>query len=112
MPKPPRPERKVRVDLREMLNAIRYTARSSRGWRMLPTNFGLWQTIYRWFRRFVRRMLFQMIHNVSLMRDRELTRRRASPTARLLRRRRARHATRLVAIGITRTERTGFTPQR
>ena len=38
---------------------------------MLPTNFGPWQTVYWWFRRFVRRMLFQTIHDVSLMLDRE-----------------------------------------
>ena len=71
MPKPPRCGRKVSVDLREMLNAIRYMARSGGGWRMLPTNFGQWQTVYWWFRRFIRRMLFQTIHDVSLMLDRE-----------------------------------------
>ena len=62
-----------------MLNAIRYMARSGGGWRMLPTNFGLWQTVYWWFRRFVRRMLFQTIHDVSLMLDRERAGREASP---------------------------------
>ena len=56
LPKPPRRGRKVSVDLREMLNAIRYMARSGGGWRMLPTNFGPWQTVYWWFRRFVRRI--------------------------------------------------------
>ena len=80
MPKPPRRGRKVSVDLREMLNAIRYMARSGGGWRMLPHNFGPWQTVYWWFRRFVRRMLFQTIHDVSLMLDRELAGREASPT--------------------------------
>ena len=40
MPKPPKRGRKISVDLREMLNAIRYMARSGGGWRMLPTNFG------------------------------------------------------------------------
>jgi transposase len=43
------------VDLREVLNAIRYMARSAGGWRMLPVHFGPWQTIYWWFRRFVRK---------------------------------------------------------
>ena len=61
LPEPPRRGRKVGVDLREILNAIRYMARSGGGWRMLPTNFGPWQTVYWWFRRFVRRMLFQTI---------------------------------------------------
>ena len=73
--------RKRRSDLREMLNAIRYLARSGVGWRMLPINFGPWQTVYWWFRRFVRRLLFQTIHDVALMIDRELAGREASPTA-------------------------------
>jgi len=84
MPKPPKRGRKVSVDLREMLNAIRYMARSGGGLRMLPTNFGPWQTVYWWFRRFVRRMLFQTIHVVSLMLDRERAGREASPTAGVL----------------------------
>ena len=41
-----------------MLNAILYMARSGGGWRMLPMNFGPWQTVYWWFRRFIRRLLF------------------------------------------------------
>ena len=80
MPTLPRRGRKISVDLREMLNAIRYMARNGGGWRMLPHNFGPWQTVYWWFRRFVRRMLFQTIHDVSLMLDRELAGREASPT--------------------------------
>ena len=84
LPKPPKRGRKVSVDLREMLNAIRYMARSGGGWRMLPKDFGPWQTVYWWFRRFVRRMLFQTIHDVSLMLDRERQGREASPTGGVL----------------------------
>ena len=51
---------------------------------MLPTNFGPWQTVYWWFRRFVRRMLFQTIHDVSLMLGRERAGREASLTAGVL----------------------------
>ena len=40
-----------------------------------------WQTVYWWFRRFVRLMLFKTIHNVALMLDRERVGRGASPTA-------------------------------
>ena len=80
LPKPPKRRRKVSVDLRETLNAIRYMARSGGGWRMLPTNFDPWQTVHWWFRRFVRRMLFQTIHDVSLMLDRERAGRKASPS--------------------------------
>ena len=37
--------RKPSVDLREVLNAIRYVARSAGGWRMLPIHFGPWRTV-------------------------------------------------------------------
>jgi putative transposase len=63
--------RPVAVDLREVLNAIRYLARSGGGWRMLPKDFPPWQTVYWWFRRFVRRFMFL---------DRERAGREASPT--------------------------------
>ncbi len=82
--RPPKRGRKISVDLREMLNAVRYMARSGGGWRTLPTNFGPWQTVYWWFRRFVRRMLFQTIHDVSLMLDRERAGREASPSGGIL----------------------------
>ena len=49
LPKPPKRGRPASVDLREMFNAIRYIARSGGGWRMLPQNFGPWQTVYWWF---------------------------------------------------------------
>ena len=62
-----------------MLNAIRYMARSAGGWRMLPTDFGPWQTVYWWFRRFVRLLLFRTIHDIALMMDRERVGREASP---------------------------------
>src|SRR5258708_22587372 len=34
--------RPARTDLREVLNAIRYLARSGGGWRMLPKDFPPW----------------------------------------------------------------------
>ena len=37
---------KASVDLREVLNASRYLARSAGGWRMLPVYFGPWRTVY------------------------------------------------------------------
>ena len=46
LPKPAKTGRQRQVDLREVLNAIRYMARSSGGWRMLPRDFPPWQTVY------------------------------------------------------------------
>ena len=84
LPKPSRRGCRPAVDLREVLNAIRYMARGAGGWRMLPVHFGAWQTVYWWFRRFVRRLLFRTIHDVALMLDREAAGREASPTGGVL----------------------------
>ena len=67
--------------MREVLNAIRYLARSGGGWRMLPKDFPPWPTVYWWFRRFVRRFLLQTIHDVALMLDRERVGREATRPA-------------------------------
>ena len=69
------------MDLREVLNAIRYLARAGVGWRMRPHDFPPWQTVSWWFRRFVRRLLFRTLHDVALMLDRERVGRAASPSA-------------------------------
>ena len=84
LPQPARRGRKPGVDLRESLNAIRYLARAGCGWRMLPTDFGAWQTVCWRFRRFVRRLLFRTIHDTALMLDRERTGRAAPPRAGVL----------------------------
>lgn len=81
LPKPAKRGRPPTTDLREVLNALRYMARSGGGWRMLPHEFGPWQTVYWWFRRFVRRLLFQTIHDIALMLDRERVGRETSPSA-------------------------------
>jgi putative transposase len=81
LPKPAKTGRRRRVDLREVLNAIRYLVRTGCGWRMLPAHFPPWQTVYWWFRRFVRLLLFRTIHDIALMMDRERVGREASPSA-------------------------------
>jgi transposase len=81
LPGPSATGRKRRIDLREVLNAIRYMVRSGCEWRMLPIHFPPWQTVYWWFRRFVRLLLFRTIHDVALMIDREQSGRHAKPSA-------------------------------
>lgn len=49
LPEPPKRGRTPSTDLREVLNALRYLARSGGGWRMLPKDFPPWQTVYWWF---------------------------------------------------------------
>ena len=81
LPRPARRGRARKVDLCEILNAIRYMARSGCGWRMLPVHFDPWETVYWWFRRLMRRLLFQTVHDVALMLDREQAGHEASPSA-------------------------------
>lgn len=81
LPQPSDRGRKRTTDLREVVNALRYMVRSGCEWRMLPVHFPPWQTVYWWFRRFVRSLLFRTIHDVALMIDRERAGREASPTA-------------------------------
>jgi putative transposase len=76
--------RKRTTDLREVVNAIRYMVRSGCEWRMLPVHFPPWQTVYWWFRRFVRLLLFRTIHDLAAMVDRERAGREASPSAGVL----------------------------
>ena len=81
MPVPGRRWRPREVEFREVINAVRYLVRSGCGWRMLPIHFGHWRTVYGWFRELARRFLFQTIHDVEPMLNREQVGREASPTA-------------------------------
>ena len=81
LPRPAERGRKRTTDLREVVNAIRYMVRSGCEWRMLPIHFPPWQTVYWWFRRFVRLLLFRTIHDLAVMIDRERAGREASPSA-------------------------------
>jgi len=80
-PEPGKRGRPRKTDLREVVNAIRYLVRTGCGWEMLPSDFPPWQTVYWWFRRFMRQLLFRTIHDIALMADRERAGREASPTA-------------------------------
>lgn len=44
-------ERKRKHSLREMINAMMYLTKTGCQWRMLPKNFGPWQTVYFYFRK-------------------------------------------------------------
>jgi putative transposase len=70
-----------KTDLRAVINALRYMVRTGCEWRMLPNDFPPWQTVYYWFRRLMRRMLFQTIHDLAQMLDRLLVEREVVPTA-------------------------------
>jgi len=70
-----------KVELRQVINALRYLVRSGCEWRMLPNDFPPYQTVYYWFRRLTRRFLFRTIHDLALMLDRMCEQREVVPSA-------------------------------
>lgn len=62
---PEKPVGKLReVDLREVLNAIFYRADNGTKWRNLPSNFPAWQTVYGYFRLWVKLGVWEQINAV------------------------------------------------
>lgn len=62
---PEKPVGKAReVDLRAVLNAIFYRADNGIKWRALPSDFPAWQTVYGYYRLWVRLGLWEQINAV------------------------------------------------
>lgn len=81
LPRQAKTGRPRKTDLRAVINALRYLVRSGCEWRMLPNDFPPYQTVYYWFRRLMRRMLFRTIHDLALMLDRLCNEREVAPSA-------------------------------
>jgi putative transposase len=67
--------------MREVVNAIFYVMRSGCPWRLLPSDFPPWRTIYRWFAAWRDEGLFERVNHALVMADRARSGREASPTA-------------------------------
>jgi putative transposase len=52
------------VNLREILNAILYRVNTGCKWRAIPHDFPPWQTVYDYFRRWVKTGLWKQINQV------------------------------------------------
>jgi len=76
--------RPLALDRRSLLNAIFYVVRSGCAWRLLPSDFGPWQTVYGYFRRWSQDWTWTFIHDV--LRDwwRKTVGRKVAPTAAIL----------------------------
>jgi putative transposase len=62
----PRPQPlfgETKYDRREIVNAIRYKLRTGCQWRMLPTDFPLWQSVAKYFYKWQRRGIWKQIHD-------------------------------------------------
>ena len=70
--------------LREIVNAIFYVMRGGIAWRLLPSDFPPWSTVYRWFAAWRDTCLFEKINHALVMADRERAGRHASPSAAII----------------------------
>jgi putative transposase len=84
LPPPKRTGRPWAWPLREIVNAIFYVMRGGIAWRLLPSDFPPWSTVYRWFATWRDTCLFEKINHALVMADRERAGRQASPSAAII----------------------------
>lgn len=68
------------VDLRVVLNGIFYRGDNGIKWRALPSDFGAWQTVYGYFRLWVRLGIWEQINAVLVQEVRLAEGREAEPS--------------------------------
>ncbi|MBD2095688.1 IS5 family transposase [Trichocoleus sp. FACHB-591] len=68
------------VSLREVLNAIFYRAANGTKWRNLPSDFPAWQTVYGYYRLWVRLGLWEQINQALVQQVRVHEGRQAQPS--------------------------------
>jgi len=73
--------RRRTTDLREVLNGILYVVRTGSAWRLLPHEFPPWQTVYRYFRRWMQDRVWQTLHTWLREALRESKGRESTPSA-------------------------------
>jgi len=76
--------RPLQLDRRTLVNAICYEVRSGCAWRLLPKDFGPWQTVYGYFRQWSQDWTWTFIHDT--LRDwlRKTEGRQVAPTAAII----------------------------
>ena len=70
--------------MREIVNAIFYVLRGGIAWRLLPSDFPPWSTVYRWFAAWRDAGVFERINHALVMAERERVGREASPSAAII----------------------------
>ena len=69
------------VDLRQVVNGILYLNRGGCAWRMLPKEYGPWETVYGYFWRFRRDGIWQCSHDSLREKVRRADERKPTPSA-------------------------------
>ena len=72
------------TDRRHILNALLYFVRAGCAWRLLPREFGPWQTVYGYFHGWEEKGLWKQIHEVLRRIVRREAGKRSQPTAAIL----------------------------
>jgi putative transposase len=82
---PAKPKGRPRAwPMREIVNAIFYVLRGGLAWRLLPSDFPPWATVYRWFAAWRDGCVFEKLNHALVMADRERVGREASPSAAII----------------------------
>ncbi|NJR62411.1 MAG: transposase [Cyanobacteria bacterium CRU_2_1] len=68
------------VDLREVLNAIFYRADNAVKWRAIPKHFPAWQTVYGYYRLWVRLGVWEQINDALVRQVRQAEGREEEPS--------------------------------
>lgn len=72
------------MERRHLVNAIFYVVRAGCAWRLLPSDFGPWQTVYGYYRRWSQDWTWKFVHDT--LRDcvRKTEERKVAPTAAII----------------------------
>lgn len=73
--------RPLALDRRTLVNAIFYFIRAGCAWRLLPKDFGAWQTVYGAFRRWSQDGTWKFVHDTLRDKTRRAQERTMAPTA-------------------------------
>lgn len=73
-----------KVAMRQIINGILYLVRGGCSWRMLPKEYGPWQTVYGYFRLFRRTGVWQKLHDALREKVRRKAGKKPTPSAAIL----------------------------
>ena len=72
------------AEMREIVNGILYMVRGGCSWRMLPQEYGPWQTVYGYFRTFRHTGVWQQTHDALREKVRRKAGKKPTPSAAII----------------------------
>lgn len=72
------------MDRRSLINSIFYVVRAGCAWRLLPSDFGPWQTVYGYYRRWSQDWTWTFVHDTLRDYVRKTEQRKVAPTAAII----------------------------